>query len=495
MQIDDGDSYLIFGEELALGSGGLTASPGGGTSGPAGDLLELPFRLSASQKWSISERSGGEIEENGLILAGDLTGSTANALTVELSSGAALILDNEAEVGPVTIEGPNATSEHIANGSVLLDDGELNSSDRQAVNLSHIFFAGTGAVGALTTDAATLDVGSETAPAEGLEASSVRLDSASGVLFEVMGSGATAQTDYSQLVSDGPVALAGAIVVVVGKPTKSGSCPVLLPGTTYTFVSTTGTLSGTFANAPEGGPEIPISFAKSCSQLSQKMQISYHRSGGIATVNGTVEAAVVEKRQEEDSTKDEEEVKREEATKLAEEHAKKVGEEAAAAVTAATKKHAEEEAAAATKKRQEEETAKGGVLGVREGSPDATIASSFLQESSAGTVSVSISCPAGESSCAGTVTLRTLSAVTAGVVASASAKGSVLTLATGSFTIPGGKVKTVILHLSAKARRALAHNHVLRVRAMIVAHNPAGTTHTGQRLVTLRVFKAKHGNG
>lgn len=170
MQLDDADDYLLAGEKITLGSGGLTAAPSNGTSGFAGSFMEMPLELSASQKWSIANRSGGEIEENGLLLGGEVTGE-GSELTVELNNGPALILENSTEVGPVTIEGPNASGEHIENGLVLLEEGKLNSADRHSVDLHNIFFAGTGAVGALTTNNTTLDVGSETDPAGGIEAS------------------------------------------------------------------------------------------------------------------------------------------------------------------------------------------------------------------------------------------------------------------------------------------------------------------------------------
>ena len=422
VKIDDGDEYLISGKPLTVGSGGLRVAPEIGSSGSAGDVLLMPLQLSAPQRWEIADRSGGKIEENGMFLSGEVTGSS-NALTVELSNGPALALDNDTEVGPLTIEGPNATGERIANGAVLLGDGELNSSDRQPVDLRHVFFTGTGALGPLRSEGATLDVGSATEPTEGLEASSVALDAASGVVFEIMGSEMTAQSDYSQLVSGGPVELAGSLVVVVGKPSEQAPCPVLVPGETYTFLSTTGRLSGTFANAPEGGPEISISFANECSQLARTMRINYNRGGGIETVTGTVEEEAVNKKRNEETA----------ATRIAEE-------------AAIRRKHEEEEAAAAAaKKHQEEAAAKVVVLSVKESSPDATIASTSLQASRTGAVSIKVRCPAGERSCAGTITLRTLNAVIASVAGDAKAKAAVLTLAHGSFTVPGGKVKTVTL--------------------------------------------------
>jgi hypothetical protein len=160
--------------------------------------------------------------------------------------------------------------------------------------------------------------------------------------------------------------------------------------------------------------------------------------------------------------------------KLGEEHLKLVAEEAARA---------------AANKRREEEAAKSGTLAFKEGTPDATIASASLQASASGEVSVKVSCPAGVDSCAGTVTLRTLDAV------DAKAKPAILMLATGSFTVAGRQVKTIVLHLSSKARALLARSHMLHVRVTIVARNAAGTTHTGYVLGTLRVAKAKHGRG
>lgn len=137
----------------------------------------------------------------------------------------------------------------------------------------------------------------------------------------------------------------------------------------------------------------------------------------------------------------------------------------------------------------------GGVQGKTETKPppavpNAVLAKTSASVSSSGAVSLSVSCPAGESTCSGTVTLRTLSAVSAGAGAHA-AKKAVLVLASGSFSVAGGTAKAVTLHLSAKAKKLLAKAHVLRARATIVAHDPAGAAHTSQATVTLRAAK-KH---
>ncbi|HSZ13528.1 MAG TPA: PKD domain-containing protein [Solirubrobacteraceae bacterium] len=151
----------------------------------------------------------------------------------------------------------------------------------------------------------------------------------------------------------------------------------------------------------------------------------------------------------------------------------------------------------AAKKKHEEELAKSSVNAGSQGVngfqahlaapvPDAQLASTSLRVSSTGSVTLKISCPAGETSCVGTVTLRTLAAVIAGDARIARARASVLTLASGSFTVPGGNTRTITLHLSAKARALLARAHTLRSRATLLAHDPQGAGHTTLTLITLR---------
>jgi PKD repeat protein len=163
---------------------------------------------------------------------------------------------------------------------------------------------------------------------------------------------------------------------------------------------------------------------------------------------------------------------------------------------AAAKKAHEEEVAAAAK-RQEEQAAIGKpALGTAafqaHGSaalPTARLASTNLIVSAAGSVSLKISCPAGESECVGSVSLRTLSAVSA---AGAKHK-SILTLAQASFTVPGGGLMTVTLHLSRKARILLARSHQLSARVSLAAHDPAGAVSSTLETVHLRLARRGHG--
>ena len=127
--------------------------------------------------------------------------------------------------------------------------------------------------------------------------------------------------------------------------------------------------------------------------------------------------------------------------------------------------------------------------------PDATLSGTSLQESPKGTVTLRVSCPAAESSCAGTVGLRTLNAVVAAAGVKAKSRAAILALAGGSFNVPGGQVRTVTLHLSAKARALLARVHTVRVRVTLAAHDAAGATHTTVAIASLRGLKAKHAKG
>ncbi|HEX3911285.1 MAG TPA: PKD domain-containing protein [Solirubrobacteraceae bacterium] len=135
-------------------------------------------------------------------------------------------------------------------------------------------------------------------------------------------------------------------------------------------------------------------------------------------------------------------------------------------------------------------TGGGGVLGKTEvkGNPEAKLAGNSLSVTPAGSFTVKISCPTGESSCVGTITLRTIGAVSA----AKKKKATVLTLASGSFTVAGGASKSLTLHLSSAAKKMLARMHLLRAKATLVAHDSTGATHTTLATVTLKAAKAKH---
>lgn len=116
----------------------------------------------------------------------------------------------------------------------------------------------------------------------------------------------------------------------------------------------------------------------------------------------------------------------------------------------------------------------------------AGIAGSSFSVASNGAVVIKVACQ-GQSSCSGTVTLRTLNAV-----ATRTTHKAILTLGSASFSATGGSVKSVTIHLSAKARALLAKSHVLKALATIVARDAGGASHTSTAVVSLKAAKG-HG--
>jgi Bacterial Ig-like domain (group 3) len=291
IQLDDGNFYEIGGDSISLGAGGLTAVPDPASSGAAGAYFALPVQLSAGQEWSVTNREGGGLGETGLVLAGNVTG--AYPLTIGLSDGPALFLNSTMDVASLTFAGKSTTGPPVVNGLIALTGGRLNSYSGQPVNLEHVFLVGQGAVGQLRSTSSTVAVDIEkAAPPEEwsgtLTAASATFDSSSTLAFEVAGSGTVGGSDYSRLVASGNVQLGDASLLVgAGPRTSKASCPSLAIGAQYTLISTTGTLSGEFANAPEGG-EIPIEFAKECAQVSEYLKIGYDRTSPTRTVTATV---------------------------------------------------------------------------------------------------------------------------------------------------------------------------------------------------------------
>jgi PKD repeat protein len=111
-----------------------------------------------------------------------------------------------------------------------------------------------------------------------------------------------------------------------------------------------------------------------------------------------------------------------------------------------------------------------------------------LTASKSGALALKIDC-AGQSSCTGTATLRTASAVSAGK----HRKKAVMTLASGSFRVLGGHLQAIALHLSAAARTLLVHSgsRGLSVRVTVLAHDSAGGSHTTLKVLTIHAAKAK----
>lgn len=167
------------------------------------------------------------------------------------------------------------------------------------------------------------------------------------------------------------------------------------------------------------------------------------------------------------------------------EHRKQVEEEEAAlrrAQEEARARVAAEEAA--TRRAQEEASARAAAEAAarkaaeeaahREGSPAATAAGGTIKVASNGSFAIKVSCPAGVTSCSGSVTLKGL------------AGRKVITLASGSFTVAGGSSRSITLHLSAPARKLLAKSHTVRAKVTVLASNPSGASAATSSTLTLK---------
>jgi hypothetical protein len=126
-------------------------------------------------------------------------------------------------------------------------------------------------------------------------------------------------------------------------------------------------------------------------------------------------------------------------------------------------------------------------------SPTATVSGTNFTVTKSGALSLKVACATGAAFCGGTVVVRTLTAVSAAYTAAKANKKNkkaVLTLASTSFSIPGGQAQVVTLHLSAKARALLSRSHTLRVRVTISSHDSAGQTANTAAIIVLRPAKA-----
>ena len=116
--------------------------------------------------------------------------------------------------------------------------------------------------------------------------------------------------------------------------------------------------------------------------------------------------------------------------------------------------------------------------------PDAEIVGSSVTAATGGATLVRISCPAAESVCAGTITLRASAPAPHG-------RRAVITLAAGAFSAAGGHVTSVRLRISGPALRLLNRSRSLRARATVTAHDGAGATHTASTQLIVRAPKAR----
>jgi hypothetical protein len=339
-------AYRLAGNSLTLGAGGLTET--GAPAHEAVAVLELPLVLGAPQTWSLTDAalitrgsSGGQ--------DGDV-GGQSSALAIRLSHGSELDIEpfKSIETGDVTITGDDPAAsgrKSPLNGEVSLrgfiGPTSLNGNDGNTVQLTDAALSSYGGrVGSLNVTGG--DVGVEL----GLTVvGQLTLDTASVLEMVVYG------TYSSEITATGTVDLSTAELVLndVGQAAGETPCIPQLPGHSFTLISTTGAVKGTFAGIPDGGiVELACQYAEASAEapgVAPTVVINYAEKAVIATVATAgvtpAEEIAARRRAAEESAvnrKDAEEV----AKKAAEEAAKKKAAEGAAAEAA--KRKAMEEA-------------------------------------------------------------------------------------------------------------------------------------------------------
>lgn len=251
VSVDDGAPYYLSGNAITLGAGGLTAAPSPGDRAIASSPnVQVPMTLAASQTWSITGGSGNQQ----LAIAAPVTGST-QPLTIKLSARATLGLYADDEVGAVSATSTGTPPSTVQLGSPQ-NPGSLNATDGNPVSFSGGvgLVADSGKIGPLSMRGGQIQVGAPVQPGTLAVNGGATLDAASGLATYIHQSGTSAGTDFSQLRATGHVDLGNARLVLGGYRFvgEVRSCPVLTPGDVDALVTTTGSLTGTFAGVPDG---------------------------------------------------------------------------------------------------------------------------------------------------------------------------------------------------------------------------------------------------
>ncbi len=203
----------------------------------AGDLRDL-FVVSDMEVGSVSVTGGGGLHIGGP--PGGTPGSVngTNGHQVTISDGATLVANPNSKAGQLSL-----------GGELLLGTNTTN------------------------TGTSTLSVNG-----------TASLNSTSTTKTFINGNGSTPGTDFSQLTANGSISLGGQLVLGQGgQGSSNGPCVALNTGDVATLVTTSGTLSGTFANAPNGAI---MTMASSCQSTAPKVQINYTSNSVTATVVG-----------------------------------------------------------------------------------------------------------------------------------------------------------------------------------------------------------------
>ena len=298
IDIDDAVGYQVQSDDgvgpapaIGLGAGGLTATPtAASNSYGSGVWWMQPLDLTAAQTWTVT--GDGTWQDTPFVMDTPITAGgpspAADALTVALGGNQFLTFREGLEVGPVTVSGANSSDsgENAAkNGTLYAND--INGSDDAPVTVNNVEYAiepnedelsDTQTVGPLTTHGAFLQIGDGNTPHDGIldVGGTVNLDAGTELGTEIDQSGAVPGTDFAQLSATGNISLNGTLVA------DGGGCKMGI-GDVATPITTTGTLSGSFSNAPNGSMT-PLQPCFASNQGEMGVQIGYTNNSMTETV-------------------------------------------------------------------------------------------------------------------------------------------------------------------------------------------------------------------
>jgi PKD repeat protein len=132
-----------------------------------------------------------------------------------------------------------------------------------------------------------------------------------------------------------------------------------------------------------------------------------------------------------------------------------------------------------------------------------TVVSPHASVAAGGVLKTTVSCPASKVSCAGTVEVKTATAIAASVAdvtataakkSKKKARKSQLVLGSSSFSLAGGTSQTITVHLSSKGIALLDKSKSLRVLVVVAAHDSFGDPSTQTLSVILHAAARKGGH-
>ena len=280
ISIDDGVPYLLSGNLIRLGTGGMTASPSANDPRRVRvPQLEMPIVLTAPQTWSIA---GGHGQQLG-VDAG--VSGESESLGIHFRDSGFLNLSSDVEVGRVSISGAGGLSLAAPPGS--RSPASLNGADGRPVDVRGANLSAFGAgsiIGPLTMSRGHLQVGQSFPPNGTLTvAGPLNLGSRASLFLYIDSSGTIPGTDFSQLRVAGKASLHGAHLRLGGGSSHPGgrSCTGLRTGATYPLIKAGRGLRGRFHGIPDGAT-IPLQYC--IGPAAPRVRINYRRHAVVATV-------------------------------------------------------------------------------------------------------------------------------------------------------------------------------------------------------------------